>query len=326
MAENLNSLVEALRYAANLVDDTTSQIEITHGFLTSNSYYGSVYVPVPMNTHIKVPYVDLQSPDPNEYFSYDAGVMANYFYKNDDMSIAGTNKMVEADGIAKEYQILTADLVDKYSILKNGTIEMETAYYSSSLTFDPSVDDDDTVLPIRELKNRYYTTDSNISISNIDWELYIRTGNSILSSPAGKNLITLYNVNLNEQISGRKISVSIPYSSFDEALAPYVGPDNIIDGDAKLPESLMGKDTNTLTGRDIRNLSFMIPGKQIQLSLTDKKTDEELYQIIDDYLDSSGYLAAYDGDDIFLTHEQALKVAEHMLKKVLSISDEALNF
>lgn len=322
--ETVDTLVEALRYASNLVDNTDGQVGITYEFLSTYDYYGSIYVTVPLGAEIEVPIVDLPVPDMSQFYSYTQETMANYFYLNTDATVSGTNTMVEVPGVANEYQMLTQELLSKYSLVADGKIELNTAYYGAGVSFDPANDDDDTVIPLSVARSEYYDTTTNISIADADWDIYVRVGSALIVSPIAKNYISIVNADITKEIQADVVNLSTVPVSFDEMLKDYVGPELEIDGDAQLPEELMTGTSNLLTGRDVRDLSVFRAGSTVRLTMPDKMSDTDLLEMINDYFVSSGYFSAYDGVDMMLTHDQVELVAEHIIKRVMSVNELGL--
>ncbi len=322
--ETVNTLVEALRYASNLVDSTDGQVAVTYQFLSTYDYFGTIFMTVPSGKEIEVPLVDILSPNISSFYSYTVEDMSSNFYLKTDMATSGNNIVAEVPGVADGLQMLSREMLLKHSLVAGGRISIPTAYYADSVIFDAANDDDDTVIPLSVVRSEYYTTNSNIPISDSDWEIYVKVNSVLVTTPIGKEHISISNAEITKEILTSKVKTSSPAVSFSELLRGYVGPEMEIDSTSELPETLMDGTTNMLTGRDIRKMPMFKAGATVSLKMKDKMSDFDLKQLIDDYFVSSNYFAVYEGVDQMLTQDQVEILVDHIVKKVLSIDDSGL--
>ena len=322
--DSVNTLVEALRYASNLVDDTDGQVGVTYEFLSTYDYYGTIDLAVPLGTKIHVPLVELATPDMSKYYSYTQESMANYFYLNTDASSSGTNTMSEKEGVAPARQMLTQETLLKYSLVSGGAINLPTAYYADGVSFDQDNDDDDTVIPLSVARALFYDVSSTIPVSDFNWGIYVKVGTSTVFSPVGRDYITVTGANIKKPIDTDEVVLSSTPKTFSEMLSPFVGPELEIDYDAQIPEELMHHNFNMLTGRELRSNAIYKAGATVSLTMIDEMNDTELLQLMDDYFTSSGYFALYEDTDMMLTHSQAELLVEHIVKRVMSVNDLGL--
>lgn len=322
--DNLDTLAEALRYATSLVGQTQGTLDTSFSFMSSYEYYGTVDVNLPISSTISVPTVEILNPSADKYFTFNKDVLSESFYLKDDPSASGNNTIDEIDDIPIGYQMLTDDMIRKYSINAGGTINMKTAYYSAGVTFDPDNDDDDTVLSSAMAGSLFYKNSDVIPVSDIDWDVFIRTADGSISSPFGKGYITLTNINIMNSITADSITSSSDAYSFDDLLIPYVASDMIIGYNAEIPESKMHIDFNMLTGRKVRESQFYKAGAIVSIRIENRYTDAEIIQMVEDHFSATGYAAAFSGIDAMLTHAQTEMMVDYIIKKVLSIDDTGL--
>jgi len=319
--EDMNSFISALKYSQTLVNTANTGADLAFDFLRSYDYYGSVRMAVAATTSIEAPTIVLKGYNASDFFAYNESDMTTFFYKASD-GIPGSVIMMPIDQI-KDTSIMTKEILSEISIMKDGSIESPTLSYDPGLSFDYSNDDDNTVFPIRIYDQEFYKNGETIGIDSADWDVSISLQSGSISKERDSSSLRLDNVRMNGGISSPVISFASALESRESILSNSVREDGLISDNAVVPEEVE-KDTNIFTMNKFSELDIKKNGDEVEIHLASLFTDAELIEKVDTFYESSGASSYYNGEDAFITQEQAEMLAEHIYRKVTGVQKTSI--
>ena len=313
----MDTFIDALRYSQTLVNTANAGADLAFDFLRSYDYYGSVRMAVATNTEISAEAITLRGYNTDDFFTYDALEMADYFYASGD-TILGTVKVVPI-GNANDSSLLTREIINDMSIIKDGSIDTKRLSYDAGVTFDAVNDDDNTIFPIGVYDTLYYKVGDTIDINSASWDVKLRLTSGIIKKLPDTSIFDMTNVSIGGGISSANISFSSHLEEREEILKNVIREDGRILSSAVIDPSI-SDGTNIFTLRKLESMNFKTVGDSIELHLETEYTDAELKAKVDAFMETSGSALVYDGEDAFLTQAQADMIAEYIFRKVTSIS------
>ncbi len=314
--EDMDSFVDALRYSQTLVNTANAGADLAFDFLRSYDYYGSVRMAVASGTKVEAEAITLSGYNATSFFSYDEHEMIGYFYPLGSSIFGIVN--VGPIGEAGDTSFLTKELIDGLSVIKEGSIGANYLTYDTSLSFDSSVDDDNTIFPIGIYDQLFYKIGDTINIDGADWDVRLSLTNGVIVKAKDTSLFEMNNVEIDGGISSENITFSSHLETKEEILKNVIREDGILATNAVVPEDV-GINTNIFTLRKLAEQSFKSVGDEIELHLENECTEAELKAKIDTFMETSGAALVYGGEDAFITQAQANMLIEHIFRKVTGI-------
>ena len=314
--EDMNTFIESLRYAETLVNTANAGVDLSFDFITSYDYYGTVKMGVDVGTTVEAPEIQISSTGANRFFNYNKDSMKVLFYEKNAISSNSIKVMPISDVV--DEALMTYDILGDESVSENGVIDAPTITYSGSLSFDYTVDDDNTVMPISVYDQIFAKSSDVVSIGDESWSVKVAAGPSEVRKDKDSTVINIFSGNIITGINARNIIFESNLETMEELLASVINETGEVSDSAVVPEDSHDM-TNIFTMRKFDSVNVKKFGDEIELHLEDTYTDTELKEKVDTFFESSNGSPVYSGEDSFITSEQANMLAEYIYRKVTGI-------
>ena len=275
---NMDTMVEAVKYASQYIKNSESNIELLLTSLKEYAIVSRVVTKVLPNTKIQSPLIEITNPNEDNYLKIEDINWDNFFVKKEDLFTTNTSFFVEEHKDELDSNVLTKDLVKQYSIVKDGVINSEELFYGDDVLFDFDniFLNEGNVLSYKETEQIALPKNKTLEINKLNqWKININIENVKITNNKKNNLkidglysnnkLLLKNVNFtNGQFSEKKLKEN------------FVGEDRNIDKYARIPD---GAIHNILTAKDI-----IEPDEDSNLP-TFKKTNDSLILLMEEEQD-----------------------------------------
>ena len=319
--EDMDSFIDALKYAQTLINTANSGADLSYDFLRTYDYYGTVRMVVANGTIIYAPEITISGYVPEQFYQYSEADMSEVFYKNGESITSMLTVLTPEDLL--DYSLLTHKAAKLLSVLEDGNLKANTLKYTDTVQFDISTDDDNTLFPIEVYDSLYYKKIDTLNIGTTDWDINISLQQGKISKPKDVAPISMYNVIVSSGLSAENIEFESSLETRDEILSSVIREDGIISSNAKIPEEV-DPETNISTLAKIKQEDIYIFGKEIELHLSQTKTDQEIKDVVDGFMEASGSNVIYTGEDMFLTGDQASMIAAYIYRKITGIKQSSI--
>ena len=319
--EDMNTFIDALRYSQTLVNTANAGADLSYDFLRSYDYYGTVRMVVATGTTISAPTITLSGYQTDQFYQYDESELGEMFYKNGE-GITGAVRIADSDSV-RDGDLVTRGVIDKLSVIKDGNLFASYLRYDDSVTFDISTDDDNTLFPIEVYDELYHKMTDTVVVDSAECDVNITLQHGYVRKPKDIIPFTVSNVLLRSGLSSRIIEFESALETRDEILKNVVTEDGLISPNAVIPEEAE-YNTNISTLNKITDSDLFKIGDSVELHLEDTYTDQELMDMIDSFMESSGSSVIYTGEDMFLTRTQANMIAEYIYRKATGIKKASI--
>jgi len=275
----MDTMIEATKYASQYIKNSESNIEL---LLTSLKGYGivsKVITKVWPNTKIQSPLIEVTNPNEDDYLKIEDINWDNFFAKKEDLFNTNTSFIVEEYEDELDANVLTKDLVERYSIVKDGVINSKELFYSDKVLFDINniFLDKGNVLSYKETEQIALPKNKKLKINKLNqWDIKINIGNVKITNNK-KSSIKIDGLHSQNNKLLLK-NISFPNGQFSEKKLKenFVGENRNIDKYAKIPD---GATHNILTAKDI-----VEPDENSNLPVF-KKTNDSLILLMEEEQD-----------------------------------------
>ncbi len=319
--EDMDSFIAALKYSQTLVNTANAGSDLAFDFLRSYDYYGSVRMAVASGTSIEADTMMIKGYSADQFFEYSPIKMDDFFYRTAD-GIPGS-VIIEPIGSIKDVSMMTKEVLEDMSIVKEGSIFATQLAYNSGMTFDYAADDDNTVFPVSVFDQQYYKQGDTIDVDGADWDIKLSLTTGVIRKTRDTSAFSMERVAINGGLASQNITFSSALESKEEILKNTIREDGIISTNAELPEDAHDL-VNIFTLNKFNAKEFKKFGDSIELHLEDTYTNAELIAKIDTFIETSGSATKYGGEDAFITKEQADMLASYIYRKVTSIAGQSV--
>lgn len=319
--EDMDGLVEALRYSQTLVNTAGAGVDLSFDYLRSYDYYGAVRMTVSSDTVISAQSIALSDYTPAQFYQYSEGEMSGYFYKIGD-AVTGATK-IEPITELSDNSLLTTDMIDTLSVMNSGNVNTEKLDYIVGTVFDVNTDSRNTLFPISTYDSIFFKASDTIPIDSSEWSLSVYFGYGSVKKDKDETVLKFSNTTIDGGVASPNISFSSTMESKEEILRRSIREDGVIDTSAKIPEEAIGI-TNIFTLRALEGLEYKKFGDELEIHLENTYTDAELKAKVDSFMETSGSDLVYSGEDAFLTLNQANMLADYIYRKVTAIEQSSI--
>jgi hypothetical protein len=319
--EDMNTFIDSLRYAQTLINTANAGADLSYDFLRSYDYYGTVRMVVATGTKISAPNITISGYQPEQFYQYDEEELGELFYKIGD-NIVSSVSIIEKEELG-DNDLVTHGAIDKLSILRNGSLHASYLRYDSSVSFDIATDDDNTLFPIEVYDTLYNKTSDTIVVDNVEYDMSVTLQQGFIRKPRDIAPITMSNISLQSGLSSHDIEFESSLETREEILKNVVVEDGVISQNAVIPEDIEN-DVNIATLNKLVNSDLLMFGDEVELHLEDTYTDQQIKDIVDNFMESSGSSVIYTGEDMFLTKDQAEMIADYIYRKATGIKQTSI--
>jgi hypothetical protein len=276
VSANLNTMIDAIKYASQYIRNSDNNIEM---LLTSLKDYGivnKVITNILPNTVITAPSIQITNPTKEDFISIDSVNWDSYFAKKDDILKTNVSFNVSVYDEKKDNTFLTKEIVKEYSVINEGKIEAKELFYDDKVEFDINKDvlNNGSVLSYKEAELLALPKDKDLKINKLNaWDIVINIINTKITN-AKTSYLKIDNIlAFNNRLSLKKISFPNGQYSKKKLKENYIKDDYRIDKYATVPKEA---EHNILLMEDV-----FFPNKEKNLPLY-KKTNDSVRIIMDE--------------------------------------------